>query len=311
MTCLDVGARSGFVSDLLPVASAVNACGFEPDAAECARLNAVSEQGHHPWRSLKYLPVALGRATETRELNLYHRRGCSSLLDADQQLAAEFSRGDYYIHEGVASVDTLTLDEAAAQYGLTDSVYIKIDIQGVELEVFRSGSNALGSMLAVRTEVSFIPVYKNQPLFSDIDAQLREFGFVPMGFTELHHWRRTTKTKHPALSNGSIPYSKGQMVHGDMLYFRDPDRIDDTSESGVARLIKAALLAIAHEYFDHAAAIFARPAVSEFLQNHYAVDTQSTLKTLSRRAARNDRRRRFLKAVIGSKQALLDTLRLF
>ena len=310
MTCLDVGARSGFVSDLLPIASAVNACGFEPDATECARLNANAEQGHHRWRSLRYLPVALGRSAETRELKLYRRRGCSSLLDADQQVAANFCRGDYYVNEGVASVDTLTLDGAAEQYGLTDAVYIKIDIQGGELEVFKSGSALLGSMLAVRSEVSFIPVYKNQPLFGDVDALVRAFGFVPMGFTELHHWRRTTKTKHPALSNGLIPYSKGQVVHGDILYFRDPSQIKDRSEDGVGSLIKAALLAIAHEYIDHAAAIFARPAVSKVVRGQYAIDTDAALQAISRRVAKRDRRRRFLKAVIGSKQAALDTLRL-
>ena len=94
LTCLDVGARGGFTADLLPLSPAVRAIGFEPDEEECARLNAAGGDDG-PWRSLRFIPVALGRAEETRRLNIYRKRGCSSLLTADAELAGLYGRDPY------------------------------------------------------------------------------------------------------------------------------------------------------------------------------------------------------------------------
>jgi hypothetical protein len=43
---IDIGARGGFTTDLAPIGSAVDAIGFEPDAAECERLNAAPDAAH-------------------------------------------------------------------------------------------------------------------------------------------------------------------------------------------------------------------------------------------------------------------------
>jgi FkbM family methyltransferase len=290
LTCLDVGARGGFTKELLPLASSIDACGFEPDAEECTRLNQAAADGSHPWHTLRFVPTALGRAHETRTLNLYRKRGCSSLLEADVALADSFSRGEYYILDGTLEVPTMQLDAAVQKYDLANAVYMKIDIQGAEREVFASAPQLLRQqMLVIRTEVSFIPIYYNQPLFSDINAQLREYGFVPIGFVELHHWRRTTRRKHPQLAEGPIPYSRGQMVHGDMVYFRDPALMPDETPQEIEQLLKAAFLAITYEYVDHAAAMLSRPAVARHLQSRYDCDWQQALSAVSRTLARQHR----------------------
>ena len=51
LVCLDVGARRGFTADLLPLARAVQAIGFEPDREECDRLNDDAGHGTHPLRA--------------------------------------------------------------------------------------------------------------------------------------------------------------------------------------------------------------------------------------------------------------------
>ena len=56
---------------------------------------------------------------------------------------------------------------------------LKIDIQGAELMVFQHGRERLRNAVAVQTEVSFVPLYRDQPTFGDVDRELRSQGFVP------------------------------------------------------------------------------------------------------------------------------------
>lgn len=287
LTCLDVGARGGFSTDLFPIAGSVSAVGFEPDRAECERLNREAALGGHPWRSLRFLPVALGAKQGSEQLHLYRQRGCSSMLEADTELAALFSREDYYILDDVVEVPVETLDEAAAEYGIQDAAFLKIDVQGGELDILSAGRTLLqSSLLALRLEVSLVPMYKGQPLFSDIDLFVRDFGFVPMGFPELHHWRRTTRVKHPRPAPGPLPYSRGQLVHGDVVYFRHPEAMPSESDAQIRALLRAAFIAIAYDYIDHAAAIFRRDRVNQWLRDRYGSDPFEALSRWSRKRAR-------------------------
>lgn len=283
LTCLDAGARGGFTEDLLPIARAVDAVGFEPDAAECDRLNGAAAAGDHPWRRLRFLGTALGGSTGTGKLNLYRQRGCSSFLQADGELAALFARDDYYILEDTAEVATARLDDISALEGFEAASFIKLDVQGAELEILSGARRLLTeSLLALRVEVSFLPVYRDQPLFADIDKELRRYGFMPQRFLELHAWRRTTKTKLPGLAGGPLPYSQGQMIHGDVLYFRHPELLPDNSHNALEALTRAGLLAIAYGHIDHAAAIFGRPNVKQYLDRRFGLEPLAALSRISK-----------------------------
>jgi hypothetical protein len=154
--------------------------------------------------------------------------------------------------------------------------------------VFKSGPQLLGdSLLAIRAEVSFVPVYEGQPLFGDIAEHLLRYNFIPMGFEELHHWRRRTKVKHPRLSPGTTPYSRGQMIHGDVVFFRDPETMTDNSPDAINALLKTAFLALAYEYVDHAAAIFSRPNVAGALSEQFGIDWEAAISKVSQFMARD------------------------
>ncbi|MGZ3033425.1 FkbM family methyltransferase, partial [Pseudomonas aeruginosa] len=57
--------------------------------------------------------------------------------------------------------------------------YLKIDVQGSELAVFQNGRRRLAEVVVIQTEVSFLPLYKKQPVFGEIDLELRSQGFIP------------------------------------------------------------------------------------------------------------------------------------
>ncbi|MBN1574468.1 MAG: FkbM family methyltransferase [Deltaproteobacteria bacterium] len=283
MKCLDIGSRGGFVEDLLPMAFAVDAVGFEADKAECDKMNKLTSEMEIPWRSLKYLPIALGKNKKKQSLNIYSNRGCSSLLEADVELAESFSRGDYYQLEKTVEIETVSLDKVAEKYNLTDAVYMKIDVQGSEMDIINNGKQLLKNrILVVRIEVMFYPFYINQCTFKDLDGSLRDLGFIPMMFLEQHHWRRTTKVKLPLLSEGQFPYSRGQLMHGDVLYFKDPDIMPDGTSEEIEILLKASFIALAYGYVDHSLFIMQRPSVKEYLASKYDIVPEKMLGDVSR-----------------------------
>ena len=62
---------------------------------------------------------------------------------------------------------------------------LKLDVQGSELAIFQGGEEKLSGTVAIQTEVSFVPLYKKQPVLGDIDLELRGHGFIPHCFAAL------------------------------------------------------------------------------------------------------------------------------
>jgi hypothetical protein len=66
--------------------------------------------------------------------------------------------------------------------------FLKIDIQGGELNVFQHGKKKLTNAVVIQTEVSFIPLYEGQPTFGAVDIELRGLGFIPHSFPAIKNW---------------------------------------------------------------------------------------------------------------------------
>lgn len=280
VAALDVGARGGVKQDLLALAEEVDYYAFEPDEEECARLNGAGEQ--KPWKSVAFIPTAVSGTDGWLDLNLYRQRGCSSALKAEQDLGALFSRGDYYVHDGTVSVPSRRLDTVVTEYSIKHPAFMKIDVQGMEVECFGGAHRILSEdLVGVRTEVSFFPIYRGQPLFAEVDQALRRYGFCPMQWLELHDWRRSTRAKFPRLANGNVPYSRGQMMHGDVLYLLHPECLLDETDAEVRRLVRLGLVACCYDHFDHAYAALARSRVREFCHAVASIDPIQAIETLS------------------------------
>lgn len=62
----------------------------------------------------------------------------------------------------------------AANTAVPRADFLKLNIQGGELPVLNGATSALNDALGVQTEVSFVESYVGRPMFSDVDAYLRE-----------------------------------------------------------------------------------------------------------------------------------------
>lgn len=204
--------------------------GFEPNEPECERLR------QHYGSAHRFYPhfIGDGKPGTYYETNMVMT---GSLYKPDKKVMDKFMNL-YELCTPVAEHPVLThsLDDLE-DLGLVD--YIKIDVQGAELSVFKGASKALSTALFVHTEVEFAALYENQPLFAEVDQHLRAAGFQFHTFDSIG--QRSFK---PIVVDQNINRGLRQILWADAIYVRDFTRFEKlTSE----QLIKIAL--IAHEVY--------------------------------------------------------------
>lgn len=273
-TCLDIGARHNFIADLLPLAPHVNAIGFDADKEECARLNSVNESEKGPWKSLRFIPTGVANSTGERDFYLYKQRGCSSLLEAIDGFGTEYSRGDYYQLDKEVTIDTMPLADAAEKFDFKDASYMKIDVEGIELEIFETSDELLNnSLLAIRAEISYVLSHHGQPYNCDIESFLRKYDFAPFSFLEQHSWRCFTRKKSVLDEECKFPYSNAQLVHGDLLFFKDYKKMPLETEADILQHIRLGAYALVYGFIDHASIVLNQKEVSQFLKSKWNIDS--------------------------------------
>jgi FkbM family methyltransferase len=307
---VDAGARGGIDRDLLPIAFAVDVLGFEPDPEAFARLSSLN-RSLEGWKSVRYLPVALAGAPGRRTLHVPTDPAGASLLKPDPAIGARFDKLQFFTGIREVSVDCVTLDAAVASASLGSPAYLKLDVEGAELEVLATAPRVLESLVAIKTEVSFLPFRHGQALAGDVDVFLRARGFQPMDFLDLSRWRRHGYVLHPHADGLPIPYSRGQIAHGDALYIRDPGTVSDSDDTGRRRLLMTAAVALSFGFFDVAAMILKRPQLADELSARHKIDVDHALASASRLYGRIVWREAFWRHVRGVATYLRSAARLY
>ncbi len=73
-------------------------------------------------------------------------------------------------------VTTVTLDSCFENRPHPDVLWI--DVEGAELLVLQGAKKTLENVKFIHIEVSFRPMHVNKPLFWEIDAELKQSGFM-------------------------------------------------------------------------------------------------------------------------------------
>jgi len=207
--------------------SRINA--FEVDAELCKSLNSKTISG------IAYHPVALGRREEERPFYITNHPMCCSLYKPNEKLLKQFNNMEMSMLKAVSTIMTVSLDYFIAKNNIGPVDFIKIDIQGAELDVFEGGVTTLRDVVAIVTEAEFIPLYENQPLFGNICAFLAEQGLSFSKFLEVGG-----RALKPTILNNN-PNLPGQFMWSDSLFFKDPLHLDAFSSD---QLLKQAVLAL-------------------------------------------------------------------
>ena len=207
----------------------VNVTGFEPNPQELEKLN------RHQNDNQKWLPDFLGNG-EVATVYLTRYPGCSSLYEPDPEIIDRFltigtsnSRGNFGVIDR-KTVQTKKLNEILT---CPRADYIKIDVQGSELDILRNGLEKCSDALVIETEAEFIPVYKDQPLFGDIQIFMREIGF------SFHKFINITGRSIMPFRTENIFSTISQALWADAIFVRDFPNFNSYSNE---QLIKGAII---------------------------------------------------------------------
>jgi FkbM family methyltransferase len=181
--------------------------GFEPQADGLAKLNKSKSELE------TYLPNVIADGNPAT-LSICRAPGMTSIYRPARTMLAYFHG---FLEWGTVveelSVTTSRLDDVIAEDALD---FLKIDIQGAELTAIKNGRRCLAHAVAIQVEVSFLPLYEEQPTFSEIDQALRELGFIPHTFAGIR--RRMIGP----LFDKRDPYAAlNQLLEADVVYVRN------------------------------------------------------------------------------------------
>jgi FkbM family methyltransferase len=182
--------------------------GFEPHEPSLKKLR--EDAG----KLETYFPYVVGTG-KPGVMHVYECIGLSSMLELDPVRLPLLNLHQELLGQLRQEIPTTTvrLDDIVE---IEHIDYLKIDIQGGEWDVFEHGRNKLADAVAIHTEVSLFPLYKRQPLFSDIDVLLREMGFVFHCFDDVKRWPIA-----PAVIDEDPKTPLRQTVEADVVYVRD------------------------------------------------------------------------------------------
>jgi FkbM family methyltransferase len=229
---LDIGAMPEGVNryDQLIQQELATVTGFEPNLAQLKIL----EDLKRPRR--RYLPYVLGTG-EPATFHVTRYPGCCSLFEPDPNVIDLFADMDAQPPDGNFAVlktvptNTRRLDDVPA---LPPVDFLKADIQGGELDVLRHGTRVISNAVVLEIEVEFLPLYKNQPLFGDIQVFLRDHHFVLHKFLDI-----AGRAIRPLMLERNPNEPISQVLWADAIFVRDYTDISLWTDE---QLLKAAAI---------------------------------------------------------------------
>jgi FkbM family methyltransferase len=170
---VDVGCSGRLDERWRPLEPLLNLVGFDPDTSDVASLSSSNAR----YRTARYFPFAV--ADRVGEATLYTTAAphCSSLLKPNHAWLGRFAYSGLFQQTGQRTVHTVTLDHLAQTESLRADV-LKLDTQGMELPILRTGEKLLAEAICVATETGFVENYAGESLASDVDAFMRQHGFL-------------------------------------------------------------------------------------------------------------------------------------
>ena len=254
---VDIGAQNltheEHAYQSLATAGPVKVTGFEP-LADAARKRADSEPN----------VVMLNHFIGDGGAGIFHINrddSTSSLLDSNIAFLERFEALSTMCSTiRREPVTTTRLDDVSE---LTDCDFLKIDVQGGELDVLKGAPTTRARAVVVHCEVEFSQLYTDQPLFGAIDEHLRSAGFELIDILNLGY---ATVKSLPR------PIARSRLLWGEAVYMRAPDSI---LTLGPQKIIGAAYIAhVNYGMYDVAAeylSILDRNGASNYANSYGAI----------------------------------------
>lgn len=175
---IDVGANEGqFGHFLRSLGYAGWIHSFEPVAEPFEKLSSLSASDDM-WIVHNY---ALGATSSEALINVSKHSSFSSILSPSDYALGRWENSHIDHQENIV---IRTLDECGAKGMIAenDSVFLKMDTQGYDLEVFKGAQATLHQIKGILSELSLIAVYDGMPNYMQSLSTFQTAGFLVSGF---------------------------------------------------------------------------------------------------------------------------------
>ncbi len=175
-TIIDVGANEGqFGKFLRSIDFRGKISSFEPVKDAFDKLSAASSLDDN-WFVYNF---ALGAASGEAIINVSKHTSFSSIL-SPSDFALERWANSHVDHKQKITIKTL--DECHSEGLIPESnLFLKMDTQGYDLEVFKGGHSILPNIRCILSEVSLIAVYNDTPSYKQSLSTFEAAGFSVSG----------------------------------------------------------------------------------------------------------------------------------
>ena len=158
---------------------------FEPaeEAFNSLQQACCDESKIHPFQ------LAISDINGDKEFFINEDQSCNSLFESSRELKTQ------HLHEKLTTVERRTvqcqtLETFCEQHSIEEIDFLKMDIQGAELQAIAGGAElfASGRVKVVFCEVCFSPMYKDACDFSSISDEMKSLGYSLYGLYHLYHF---------------------------------------------------------------------------------------------------------------------------
>ena len=211
LTLLDIGAAGGVQPRWGKVCEYLNFIGVEPDDRSNKGLE---NNNNNKFRNIKILNTFAWSEETEIEFNLCKEPTVSSAYIPNREFLDQFPNAQRF---DVIKKESMEAKPLFKEIGDLKIDFVKLDIQGGELNALRGLEESLNDCLAMEIEVEFSEMYNSQPLFGEVHNFLSSKGFYFFDFVNLCRWERNSH-------NGF-----GRCIFGDGLWMKELKNLDSNN----------------------------------------------------------------------------------
>jgi len=176
---LDVGANKGqFGRFLRKNGFSGELYSFEPLKEPFAVLSSESDKDNN-WHAIN---CGLGSEKTRCEINVTNTTEFASIRNPNAYATQMFNDLVEVTHQETIQLDTVDNFLLANDEKFTGkNIFLKMDTQGYDLEVFKGASNSLSRIVALQSELSVRAIYEGMPAYLDTLAIYSDKGYLPSG----------------------------------------------------------------------------------------------------------------------------------
>lgn len=174
-TFIDIGANRGqFALAAMSLFPESTIFSFEPLPSACRVLDLIFQLED----TVTTYEFAIGNESKDGIMHISRKEDSSSLLEISEKQSEIFPGTE---SEGFADVQVRRLIDCISRDDLGSKSFLKVDVQGYELEVLLGATELLGYVSYVYVECSFIQLYKDQATANQVVEYLLANGFILNG----------------------------------------------------------------------------------------------------------------------------------